>query len=205
MHIKTQRGASLIEVLVSVIILSVGVLALAGFTGNLYRSVTHAGDRAEALTLAQRYIENARTKGAATLTSGAVTSPADCTTNEFHTYWKVATVDGANGVKHYSVNVCWTNSLGEEQVLTTSTYIGTGSTALELGAPAATTAPSKCSTTAYTDMAWPNRYSAGQVVSIGGKNYTCIAEQQLYCGDSAYKPGSLYGPVAWGNGITCTP
>ncbi|QLG87326.1 prepilin-type N-terminal cleavage/methylation domain-containing protein [Chitinibacter bivalviorum] len=199
-----QQGISLIEVLVSVAILSIGLLGLSGFTGNLYRSVNHAGDRSKALAIAQRYIENARTKGAATLTSGAVTTPSDCSTSAFYTYWKANDIAGSNGVKHYSVNVCWTNALGEKQLLTTSTYIGTGSTSLGLGAPVSTPAPTKCVGIPYVDKT--PAYSAGQVVTLNSKDYTCVTGPNSgFCGQAGFKPGTLYGAMAWGDGVTCVP
>ena len=199
-----QHGISLIEVLISVLILSLGLMALSGFTGTLYRSVDHAADRSRGLAMAQQIIDNARTKGAATLTDGADATPADCSTNELRRHWRVSDVSGGNGVKHLSVNVCWTNALGEEQTISTSTFIGTGSTGIALGAPPVKPPAAACKGIAYVDK--NPAYSAGTIVMLNSKDYTCTADAyNAYCGNPVWKPGTDNGKLPWGSGVDCTP
>lgn len=57
------RGFSLIEVMLAVIVLAVGLLALAALQGELFRSGAEAKARANAATIAQQVIEDARTFG----------------------------------------------------------------------------------------------------------------------------------------------
>lgn len=61
-HLRA-RGFSLIEVMIAVIVLSVGLLALAALQGELFRSGAEAKARANAATIAQQVIEDARTFG----------------------------------------------------------------------------------------------------------------------------------------------
>lgn len=59
-NFRTRRGFSLIEVLVAVVILSVGLLALAALQINIVRSSADAKSRSTALSLAQEKLEQAR-------------------------------------------------------------------------------------------------------------------------------------------------
>ena len=82
----TRRGFSLIEVLVAVVILSVGLLALAALQINIVRSSADAKSRSTALSLAQEKLEQARefrSRGSDQIncpaTTAATSSPADAT------------------------------------------------------------------------------------------------------------------------------
>ncbi|QZA76450.1 prepilin-type N-terminal cleavage/methylation domain-containing protein [Deefgea tanakiae] len=200
---QKQYGISLIEVLVSIVILSLGLLALSGFTGNLYRNVNHAADRSRGLAMAQQIIDNARTKSVTDLVDGADATPADCSTSKIRRYWKVVDVVGGNGVKHLSVNACWTNALGELQTVATSTFIGTNSTGIALGSPPVAPAAAACKGIPYADKNPP--YSSGVIVTLDSKDYTCTADAyNAYCGDTAWRPGTNNGKLPWGNGVDCT-
>lgn len=60
---RNARGFSLIEVMIAVIVLAVGLLSLAALQGELFRSGAEAKARANAATIAQQVIEDARTFG----------------------------------------------------------------------------------------------------------------------------------------------
>lgn len=57
---QSHRGFSLIEVLIAVLVLSIGLLALAALQGELFRAGAEAKARANATTIAQQVIEDAR-------------------------------------------------------------------------------------------------------------------------------------------------
>ncbi len=57
---RSFRGFSLIEVLIALVILSVGIISLANFQTDLIRGNTLAKERTEAVVLAQNKIEEAR-------------------------------------------------------------------------------------------------------------------------------------------------
>ena len=89
---QNARGFSLIEVMIAVVVLAVGLLSLAALQGELFRSGAEAKARANAATLAQQVIEDART-------FGFVTAPdADYVGNTYNSLatadWEVADVGG---------------------------------------------------------------------------------------------------------------
>ena len=57
---RNVRGFSLIEVMIAVIVLAVGLLSLAALQGELFRAGAEAKARANAATIAQQVIEDAR-------------------------------------------------------------------------------------------------------------------------------------------------
>ena len=58
---ERSRGFSLIEVMIAVLVLSIGLLSLAALQGELFRSGAESKARANATAIAQQVIENART------------------------------------------------------------------------------------------------------------------------------------------------
>ena len=84
MMIKTQRGVSMVEVLVTVLIFGLGVLSVAGLQSVSKRSLYEAAQRSAATQLADSMLERMRSNGAAlatyvaaaTLGSGTLTAPA---------------------------------------------------------------------------------------------------------------------------------
>ena len=95
MQIRNKaRGFSLIEVMIAVLVLSFGLLALAALQGELFRAGAEAKARANATTLAQQVIEDARAFAFVAPPSAAYTGV---------TYQNLAdgawTVDGVGGVE----------------------------------------------------------------------------------------------------------
>jgi len=78
---KRQSGVSMIEVLVALVILSVGLLGLAMLQGKTMRVNTDAMLRSQATLLANEIIENMRTNttGAKNGLYAATSKPAACT------------------------------------------------------------------------------------------------------------------------------
>ncbi|WP_034641461.1 prepilin-type N-terminal cleavage/methylation domain-containing protein [Chitinilyticum aquatile] len=168
---QTQRGISLIEVMIAVAILAVGLMILSRFTGTLYRDVAYSADRSRAQAMAQQKIDELRATGVSSLANGA-DGAADCSTSTFRRYWRVATPANPPGVRAVSMNVCWTDSRGQAQILAISTYIGTGAAA-PTTAPTVSpsTAPSATPTPAYPAWQANTAYPQGSIVSYNGANY----------------------------------
>ena len=75
-----QRGMSLLEVLIGIVIFAIGMLALASLQGNLTRSAADANARSVAVTLAEELIE--RKRGFARIAVGGLPAYADIVDNE---------------------------------------------------------------------------------------------------------------------------
>lgn len=72
---QSHRGFSLIEVLIAVLVLSIGLLALAALQGELFRAGAEAKARANATTIAQQVIEDARSFAFISAPSAGYTDP----------------------------------------------------------------------------------------------------------------------------------
>ncbi|MGA0612997.1 type IV pilus modification PilV family protein [Caldimonas sp. KR1-144] len=126
---KGSRGFTLVEALVALLVLSFGMLAIAGFQLALTRGADVAKQRAEAVRLAQAKLEELRSFGSLSTTTGMVdytedlvssTSPetfTDSTTYEtnttFRRSWTVTRSDGTTAAastdvqKWIAVTVEW--------------------------------------------------------------------------------------------------
>lgn len=77
---KAQRGFSLLEVLIAVVVLSTGLLALAALQGSLTRNSADAKVRSQVAALLQARMDQIRTTGYSSIPVGTVTD--SCATNE---------------------------------------------------------------------------------------------------------------------------
>ena len=68
---KSERGFTLVSVMIAIILLNLGLLALVKAQGVLARSQTDTATRATALAIAQGYTEVLRSRNPATLASEA--------------------------------------------------------------------------------------------------------------------------------------
>jgi type IV pilus modification protein PilV len=140
---RKQAGISVIEVLISLIIISAGLLSVSKFQGQLFQSATLATQRSEAQALAQQVIDAYRAARQTTLTTMFNTCPisgaASCTGtewtapsaasptpipsasgNEYTVTWKMsrtatsATAATQRFVYRVEVNINWTNAQGAQ-------------------------------------------------------------------------------------------
>ncbi|KAF0813182.1 hypothetical protein IGB42_02110 [Andreprevotia sp. IGB-42] len=189
---QKQEGFSLLEVLIAVVILSVGLLALAGFNGNLYRNVRYSSDRAKAMASAQQFIDNARAQDISTLTTGA--DSGNCTSTGPHREWTVSPVTGADNTRLLSMYVCWTDSTNQLQQLALTTKIVNAQlagaatpTAVPTSAPSPTPVP-VCTAPQYVKG---SAYSDGDTVKNGGRQYVCKVGVWCKMNESQYyTPGT---------------
>ena len=81
----TRRGFSLVEVMIAVVILTVGILALAGTSARVVRMINQGGRLAGASLVAEGRFEILRATSCATLASGSTVE------GPFTIRWTVAT------------------------------------------------------------------------------------------------------------------
>lgn len=86
---KDKRGFTIIEVLVAVLVLTVGVLALVGTAGLVTRMVAQGHIDSEATALAAQRMEILRAAGCANMGTGGTTTDGPYTVR-----WKIAPAGG---------------------------------------------------------------------------------------------------------------
>lgn len=68
---KTRRGLTLIEIVVAILILSVGALALAGASALIVRRLSESARSASATTIARNRLESSQSLPCSAITSGS--------------------------------------------------------------------------------------------------------------------------------------
>ena len=134
---SSARGFTLIEALIALLVLSFGLLAIAGFQATLSRSSDLAKQRTEALRLAQQKMESLRayaqvasntaTPHIVNYTDDVVssTAPEVTATNtnaSFSRTWTV-TSNPSDTEKWINVTVAWTDRSGQAQTVTLQSVI----------------------------------------------------------------------------------
>ncbi|WP_457352677.1 type IV pilus modification PilV family protein [Roseateles sp. P5_D6] len=132
---RRQRGVTLIEALVALLVMSFGMLALVGLMSNLRRGADLAKQRSEAMRIARA--EMATLKTFTTVTRTAATpaatpaysdisaqaatplTPADSNT----TYSIERLVTQLAGARHVRVSVAWTDRAGDPQFVNLDTVV----------------------------------------------------------------------------------
>jgi prepilin-type N-terminal cleavage/methylation domain-containing protein len=125
---RRQRGFSLIEALVALVVMAFGMLALAGMQLTLSRSGDIAKQRVEAMRLAQARIE--RMRAFTGISSGAVNwNGLDAIANETvttnATYTVASTMAGldTDAMRPVNVTVSWTDRANEQQTVAMATIL----------------------------------------------------------------------------------
>lgn len=123
-----QRGFSMIEALVALLVMAFGLLALAGMQASVSYGGDMAKQRGEAMRLAQERIEQMRSYTG--LSSGAINwdgidALADGSTSTNTTYTVTSSMSGADAdaARAAQVRVSWADRAGVVQTLTMSTVI----------------------------------------------------------------------------------
>ncbi len=112
-----QKGIGLVEVLIALLVVSLGLLAMASFQGSLLKASGSNKARAEAIGIAQQELELIRY--AATTSDDFLlipTNPAAKTvvgTNASFTVTSAAEDPVANSIINVVVTVGWTDATGE--------------------------------------------------------------------------------------------
>ncbi|WP_168163783.1 prepilin-type N-terminal cleavage/methylation domain-containing protein [Jeongeupia sp. USM3] len=103
-----QNGFSLIEVLISAVIIGVAAIVLARFQGEMMRGTMLAGERNEAVFLAQTKLEEARQ--AMLQTAGAVAAGATTVTGRTTSFTVTTAVGAGAASNRVQVTVAWTDA-----------------------------------------------------------------------------------------------
>lgn len=100
---KDNRGFSLVEVMIAMVILTVGVLALAASAGQITRLTSEGVRAAGAAAVAGSRLETLRSTACAALTSGSATTGA------YTEAWRVITPASALFSREITVVISYSN------------------------------------------------------------------------------------------------
>jgi type IV pilus assembly protein PilV len=108
--LRTEKGFSLIEVMIALVLLAIGLLAFAGLEVTAIRNATYSKDYARANTYAQQLIEVMKGTDWASVSAGS-----DTLEGKFTRTWTVTTPAG--DIKRIAVTVSWLDpSYGTKKV-----------------------------------------------------------------------------------------
>lgn len=123
-----QRGFTLVEALVALVVMAFGMLALAGMQLSLSRNADVAKQRTEAMRLAQERVE--RMRSFTGLSTGTINwngldalGTETVTTNATYTITSAMTGDDGDAMRPVNVNVAWTDRANEPQSVALATVI----------------------------------------------------------------------------------
>lgn len=120
---RRQAGVTLVEVMVTLLIVSLGMLAVVGLQLRIGKSADLGKQRSEATRLAQQKLEQLRTYGSLTVytsnmvnSSDTISANANYATNtSFNRSWKVSAAATQDLGRTAQVSVDWTDSAGFAQ------------------------------------------------------------------------------------------
>lgn len=118
--IRNERGFSLISTLIAVVILAIGILALAKTSAAVVRAGAQAASRTEAVSVARAYMEEVRSRQPAALISeAAVACDREGVPNANGPYTRsVVVTDVASNLKSVRVVVTMPNSSVPVELIT---------------------------------------------------------------------------------------
>ncbi|WP_374496813.1 type IV pilus modification PilV family protein [Vogesella indigofera] len=121
-----QTGFSLLEMLITIIVLASGLLAIGSMYGAILNANTLSKQRSEAVVLAEKKLEELRGQSYASLVSATDTVTAASSSGSSANYqrsWSVATASGGLAYKDVGVTVTWTDNKNQSQNIVLSTRI----------------------------------------------------------------------------------
>ena len=110
-RVKSQYGFTLLEVLVAIVILTIGLLGTAGLTTGVIRGNHYSKNITSATAAAQTQLESIKSSGYANATT--TNFPSDTVTMGGMTFTRTTTVTNSSpaaNMKTVSVTVSWTES-----------------------------------------------------------------------------------------------
>lgn len=125
--VRLQAGSGLLEVLIAVVILSIGVLALGRFQGASLQDAVASRNRSQALTLARQTLAGMRSFTTSDdyhqLVSGGDAAPIEGINTRYTRRWLVTPFDDPP-YKAVTVILSWAGMQGEARELRLRGYIG---------------------------------------------------------------------------------
>lgn len=121
-----QAGFSLLEMLITIIVLASGLLAIGSMYGAILNANTLSKQRSEAVVLAEKKLEELRGQSYASLVSATDTIMATSSSGSSANYqrsWSVTVASGGLAYKDVGVTVTWTDSKNQSQNIVLSTRI----------------------------------------------------------------------------------
>jgi len=121
-----QTGFSLLEMLITIIVLASGLLAIGSMYGAILNANTLSKQRSEAVVLAEKKLEELRGQSYASLVSATDTVTAASSSGSSANYqrsWSVVTASGGLAYKDVGVTVTWTDNKNQSQNIVLSTRI----------------------------------------------------------------------------------
>ena len=127
-HPSAMAGVGLIEVLITLVIIAGGVMAMSRLQGLLLTSAASSRQQSDASFIAQRVIEDLRSRGwgHASLAAGTPAATQVAGTTATYTVQYTVTDTGAAGQMQYKtvqVTVSWTDAQGQARAYTASTRL----------------------------------------------------------------------------------
>lgn len=127
-HRGALAGVGLIEVLITLVIIAGGVLAMSRLQGLLLTNAASSRQQSDASFIAQRVIEDLRSRdwGHASLAAGTAAATQVAGTTATYTVQYTVTDTGAAGQMQYKtvqVTVSWTDAQGQARAYTASTRL----------------------------------------------------------------------------------
>ncbi|AYO08473.1 prepilin-type N-terminal cleavage/methylation domain-containing protein [Vibrio campbellii] len=127
--ISKQKGFSLIEVLISFLLLGIGALGLTKLQIYMERESDYAIQSVEALRLAENQLEWFRTRGASDVLSTistasfAAIATGSSATGSYIVEWEVPAATISGSLKTITITSSWKDRMGETQSIELKTMI----------------------------------------------------------------------------------
>jgi type IV pilus modification protein PilV len=105
---RNRRGFTIVEILVAVIVLSIGILALAGTLGTITRMMSNGQQKTRAATVAASILDSLRNKAYSSIPKCSGLSNGSETTNRYGTrYASSWTINGAGTSRDVRIEVAY--------------------------------------------------------------------------------------------------
>jgi type IV pilus modification protein PilV len=122
----SERGFTLLEVLVTIVILTIGLLGTAGLTTGVIRGNAYSKNITSATAIAQAQLDAAKSYGYTNVTTTNFPSSATTVNMSGNSFTRTTTITNdspASNMKTIAVQVAWNESGGTSRTITLSTIM----------------------------------------------------------------------------------
>ena len=127
---QTQRGFTLTELLIAIVVLTLGILGTAALTTGIIRGNFFSKNITSATAIAQSQLEAVQRAGYANVDTSHFSASAAAVTAGGVNFTRTTTITDnspATNVKTVAVTVSWTEANNAARSITLQTYLGTAS------------------------------------------------------------------------------